>query len=171
MEPRQPLGIQGLSRILATWLGLGAATVGGYATHQQYRESVYKQQDDRATAALNFVLQFQSQHMLPLRAKVYDHIFQGKADQSFSNTELFAFVEFFDAAKYCADKGLCDASVINDVFASYATWHWPCLAREIEATRRSEIDFKQSRQYGQGLQSLVIKDVGTKHCRNLAGGR
>ena len=130
---RLGMDAQGLSKMLATWIGLLAATVGGYATHQQYRESVAKQQDDRATAALNFVLQFQSQQMLPLRTKVYEHIFSGKQDPTFSNSELFAFVEFFDAAKYCADKGLCDASVISDVFGSYATWHWPCLAREIDA--------------------------------------
>lgn len=163
------MGGRDFSNIAATWLGLAAATAGGYATFHQYRDSVSKQVDDRATQALNFVMQFQSQQMLPLRDKVYSAIFCSTdcASKQVSNSELFAFVEFFDMAKYCADKGLCDGDVVRDVFGSYATWHWPCLQPAIEVTRRSEVDFKLARPFGHGLQSLVIKDVGKQHCGNL----
>ena len=158
-----------LSNLLATWLGLIAAVVGGYAAFHQYRESVNKQVDDRATTAINFVMQFQNLQMLPLREKIYDYIFcQGDcATRKPSQSEVFAFVEFFDAIKYCADKGLCDPTIIGDVFAPYATWHWPCLAESIKAVRVGEADLKLARPFGHGLERLALRDVGTRHCGNL----
>jgi hypothetical protein len=59
-----------ISSILATWIGLTAAIGGGCVTHMQYRDSVAKQGDDRATAAISFVLQLQYLQMLPIREKV-----------------------------------------------------------------------------------------------------
>ena len=162
-----------ISSILATWLGLTAAIGGGYATHQQYRDSVDKQVDDRSTAAINFVLQFQNLQMLPIREKVYGFIFcqADCAAKAPSLSELFAFVEFFDAVKYCGDKAICDAQIVRDVFGPYATWHWPCLARLIETTRRGEESLKLARPYGHGLQTLAIRDVGNTHCGNLKASR
>jgi hypothetical protein len=163
--------VKDISNMLATWLGLIAAIVGGYAAFHQYRESVNKQVDDRSTAAINFVMQFQNLQMLPLREKIYGYIFcrDDCATRKPSNSELFAFVEFFDAIKYCADKGLCDPTIIADVFAPYATWHWPCLAPSIEAVRRGEADLKLARAYGHGLETLALRDVGNGHCGNLRG--
>jgi hypothetical protein len=162
-----------ISNILATWLGLMAAIAGGYAAFQQYHDSVSKQVDDRATAAINFVMQFQSQHMLPLREKVYDYIFcrDDCAARRPSNSQLFAFVEFFDAVKYCADKQLCDATIIADVFGPYATWHWPCLGPDVAAVRRGEAQLELARPYGHGLESLAVRKVGNAHCGNLRAGR
>ena len=159
--------------MLATWLGLIAAIVGGYATYQQYRESVSKQVDDRATAAINFVTQFQNLQMLPIREKIHEYIFcrDDCAARQPSSSQLFAFVEFFDAIKYCADKNLCDASIIADVFAPYATWHWPCLAPSVEAVRRGEASLKLARPYGYGLEKLAVRDVGPGHCGNLEAQR
>ncbi len=161
------------SNIAATWIGLAVATAGGYATFHQYRDSVSKQVDDRATAALNFVMHFQSQHMLPLRDKVYNAIFCGDdcASKRVTNSELFAFIEFFDVVNLCVDKGQCDAEIVRDVFGSYATWHWPCLSSFVEATRRSEAEFKLAKPFGHGLQSLAIRDTGKEHCGNLRSTR
>lgn len=161
------------SSIAATWLGLAAALIGGYATFFQFRESVNKQVDDRSTAAINFVIQFQTQHMLPIREKVYNHIFctSDCAAKQPSATEIFAFVEFFDSVQYCADKGICDAHVIRDVFSPYATWHWPCLSRTVQAVRTGESKLKLARPYGYGLEKLVAADVGTAHCGNLRASR
>jgi len=161
------------SAILATWIGLGAAVLGGYAAYLQYRDSVAKQVDDRSTAAINFVVQFQSPHMLPLREKLYSFIFcrTDCAERRPSATETFAFVEFFDAVKYCADRGLCDMSVVKDVFGPYATWHWPCLAREIERVRTGERSLQLEKPFGHGLQTLSVRDVGSGHCGNLASAR
>jgi len=155
--------------MLVTWLGLAAAIVGGHAAYQQYRESVSKQLDDRSTAAINFVMQFQNLQMLPVREKIYGYIFC-QADCAVkrpSNSEIFAFVEFFDAIKYCADKKLCDAEIISDVFGPYATWHWPCLAANIQAVRRGEASLNLARPYGHGLEKLAVRDVGQGHCGNL----
>ena len=162
-----------ISNILVTWLGLIAAIVGGYATYLQYRESVNKQVDDRATAAINFVMQFQNLQMLPVREKIHGYIFcqADCAAKTPTSSELFAFVEFFDAIKYCADKRLCDPEIIGEVFGPYATWHWPCLAPSIEAVRRGEAALKLARPYGYGLEKLAVRDVGPQHCGNLKGSR
>jgi hypothetical protein len=170
---RASLAAKDISSILATWLGLIVAIVGGYATYHQYRESVAKQMDDRSTAAINFVMQFQNLQMLPLREKVYDYIFcRGDcAAKTPSNSQLFAFVEFFDAAKYCADKRLCDSDIIGEVFGPYATWHWPCLAPSIAEVRRGEATLELARPYGYGLEKLAVRDVGNAHCGNLKSTR
>lgn len=162
-----------ISNILVTWLGLIAAIVGGYATYLQYHESVNKQVDDRATAAINFVMQFQNLQMLPVREKIYEYIFckDDCAAKTPSTSQFFAFVEFFDAVKYCADKGLCDAQIIADVFAPYATWHWPCLSHGIKSVRQGEASLKLARPYGHGLEKLAVRDVGDKHCGNLKAVR
>jgi len=159
-----------VSNMLVAWLGLIAAIGGGYVGLSQYRESVAKQVDDRSTAAINFVMQFQNLLMLPLREKIYDYIFcRGDcAAKTPSNSQLFAFVEFFDAVQYCADRNLCDAGIVRDVFAPYATWHWPCLAPGIAAVRKAEAQLEPVRPYGHGLERLAQRNVGAGHCGNLA---
>jgi hypothetical protein len=157
-----------ISSMLVSWLGLIAAIIGGYATFHQYRESVSKQVDDRSTTAINFVMQFQNMQMLPLREKIYDYIFcrNDCAAKTPSSSQVFAFVEFFDAVKYCADKQLCDPVIIREVFAPYATWHWPCLEPTVAAVRRAEASLNAARPFGHGLQGLAAQDVGTGHCGN-----
>lgn len=158
-----------ISSISATWIGLAAAAVGGYAAIQEYGESVSKQVDDRSMTAINFVMQFQSAHMMALRDKVYGFIFcvDDCATRQPTNSELFAFVEFFDAVKYCADRRLCDAQIVSDVFGPYATWHWPCLEGFIGTVRRGEEALGPKNPYGHGLQKLALKAVGPAHCGNL----
>jgi hypothetical protein len=131
-----------ISNMLVTWLGLMAAIIGGHAAYQQYRESVNKQVDDRSTAAINFVMQFQNLQMLPVREKIHGYIFcqADCAAKTPTSSELFAFVEFFDAIKYCADKRLCDPEIIGEVFGPYATWHWPCLAGSTNAAGRGGLE-------------------------------
>lgn len=162
-----------VSSIAATWLGLIAAIIGGYATLLQYSDSVNKQVDDRSTTAINFVMQFQNLQMRPIREKVHSYIFckDDCAAKQPTATELFAFVEFFDAVKYCADRNLCDDLVIKDVFGPYATWHWPCLARAVETVRVGERQLKLVRPYGYGLEKLSVIDVGNSHCGNLKATR
>lgn len=167
------MSVKDISNMLVTWLGLMAAIIGGHAAYQQYRESVNKQVDDRSTAAINFVMQFQNLQMLPVREKIHGYIFcqSDCAAKQPSTSELFAFVEFFDAVKYCADKNLCDHEIIGDVFGPYATWHWPCLAGRINAVRRGEAVLKLARPYGHGLEKLAVRDVGSGHCGNLKASR
>ena len=162
-----------ISGMLVSWLGLIAAIVGGYATFHQYRESVAKQVDDRSTAAINFVMQFQNMQMLPLREKIYDYIFcrSDCAAKTPSNSQVFAFVEFFDGIQYCADRNLCDATIIRDIFTPYATWHWPCLRPTIQAVRNTEAPLQLGRPYGYGLEKLSARDVGEAHCGNLRAAR
>jgi hypothetical protein len=162
-----------ISTIVVTWLGLAAAILGGYATYSQYRESVSKQVDDRATAAINFVMQFQNLQMLPVREKIHEYIFcrADCAAKTPSTSQVFAFVEFFDAVKYCADRGLCDAQIVVDVFGPYATWHWPCLADGIKSVRRGEAALAPTRPYGHGLEKLAVREVSDQHCGNLRAGR
>jgi hypothetical protein len=69
--------------------------------------------------------------------------------------------------KYCSDRKLCDEQIIKDVFAPYATWHWPCLAGEIALVRRGEAPLNLADPYGHGLETLALKDVGSGHCGNL----
>ena len=163
------MGAREISNICVTWLGLTAAIIGGYATYQQYKDSVGKQTDDRAKTAIDFVTQFQSPHMLALREKLYNYIFckDDCAARHPTHSEMFAFVEFFDAVKYCADRNLCDGEIVKDVFAPYSTWHWPCLAPEINVVRRGEAQLKPAHPYGNGLETLAVKDVGYSHCGNL----
>ena len=163
------MGAREISSIAVTWLGLTAAIIGGYATYRQYEDSVGKQLDDRAKTAIDFVTQFQSPHMLALREKLYNYIFcrDDCAARTPTPSEWFAFVEFFDAVKYCAERNLCEEQILKDVFGPYATWHWPCLAPAINSVRNGETQLKLARPYGHGLETLSLKDVGSGHCGNL----
>jgi hypothetical protein len=158
-----------ISNIGATWIGLAAAMIGGYAAFQEYGESVNKQVDDRSMAAINFVTQFQGAHMMPLREKIYGFIFcqDDCVSKMPTNSEIFAFVEFFDAVKYCSDRNLCDTAIVKDVFGPYATWHWPCLKPFVQSVRKGEEALGVSNPYGHGLERLAMKDVGPSHCGNL----
>jgi hypothetical protein len=118
-------------------------------------------------------MQFQNPQMLPLRDKILEFI-SCQADcaaKTPSRSQFFAFVEFFDAVKYCADKALCDAQIIADVFGPYATWHWQCLSRDIQAVRNGEAILELARPFGHGLETLAVRDVGNAHCGNLRGNR
>lgn len=163
------MGAKEISNISATWVGLCAALVGGYAAFQEYGESVSKQVDDRSMTAINFVTQFQGGNMMALREKIYGFIFcvDDCVQKMPTNSEVFAFVEFFDAVKYCADRNLCDKAIVKDVFGPYATWHWPCLSRYVQQVRKGEEQFGVTHAYGHGLENLALKDVGTAHCGNL----
>lgn len=157
--------------ILATWVGVIAAIVGGYAAYLQYEKSVANQIDQRSLTAVGFVTQFQNEHFMPLREKIYSHIFCESSEKCASsmpsNNQVFAFVEFFDAVKYCADRNICDRQLVKDVFGPYATWHWPCLKHFVQSVRTGEEKLKLTRPYGHGLETLVISDVGAGHCGNL----
>lgn len=165
----ETMRIRDISSIAVTWLGLTAAVIGGYATYRQYEDSVAKQLDDRSKTAIEFIAQFQSAHMLVLRDKLYNFIFcrDDCAERRPTQSEMFAFVEYFDAVKYCADRNLCDEQIVKDVFGPYATWHWPCLAGEVGAVRRGEAPLDLVRPYGHGLETLALKNVGADHCGNL----
>lgn len=158
-----------LSSIAATWIGLTAALFGGNAAYLEYQDSVAKQVDDRSMTAINFVTQYQSAQMMTLREKVYGFIFcqDDCAQKMPTNSELFAFVEFFDAVRYCADRGLCDKEIISDVFGPYATWHWPCIAPFVGSVRAGEKELGVPLPYGHGLEKLALKDVGAGHCGNV----
>lgn len=157
--------------ILATWVGVVAAIVGGYAAYLQYEKSVAQQVDQRSLTAIEFVIQFQSEHFMPLREKIYSYIFcssqEACASSHPSNSQVFAFIEFFDSIKYCADRNICDAQFVMDVFGPYATWHWPCLQPYVKSVRNGEKRMNLARPYGHGLETLVLSDAGNGHCGNL----
>ena len=160
-----------LSSIIATWVGVIAGIVGGYAAYLQYEKSVDAQVDGRSLTAINFVIQFQSEHFMPIREKLYNYIFctdpQNCAAAKPTNSQIFAFVEFLDTVKYCSDKNVCDREIIHDVFSPYASGHWPCLAEHVHYIRSAEAELRLGRPYGVGFEELAPRGASDKHCGNI----
>jgi len=144
-----------ISSIAATWVVIIAPIAGGYHALMAYKQSVAKQPDNRAAASMEFVKLFASQQMLPIRGRIYEAIHcYACAKDDISNTEVFAFVEFFDNVSVCVEANVCDKKIIASVFSPYATGHFKCLKPFIESVRRGEETLKLPISFGHGLEFL-----------------
>lgn len=155
-----------LSGMLATWIGLIAAIVGGYTTINGYLAQSAKQIDERKLQTFTLAKEYNSDHMMRIRNKILPLVqsdtfcrAQAREAAQLNDNEAFAFVEFFDMLGLCLDSKLCDDDIAYSFFGAYANWHWPRMRTFIESVRRGEKEFGLVRPYGYGLEMLARKQV------------
>lgn len=160
-----------ISNVLATWVGVMAAIVGGWIALDNYLEDSRKRVDQRAKETFELVKGYGAKDMVPVRDKVFRYVIGRRscANDSalsigLSDTEVFAFVEYFDLIVACVDAGLCDRGLAERFFAPYANVHWPVLQSEVLAIRRTEEAMKLDKPFGFGLESLAKTPIAAPGC-------
>jgi len=151
-----------LSAILATWIGLIAAIVGGYTTITGFLAQGEKQIDERKLQTFRMIEQFNSPRMLETRNKLLplvrsDQFCQRgrRAAAGLGDNEVFSFVEFFDMVGFCIEAKLCDGELAYTFFGPYANPHWPAMRSIIDVVRADEKESSLNRPFGFGLEMLA----------------
>jgi hypothetical protein len=156
MQPRQ------LSNVLATWAAVLTAIATAYGFLQAYRDSVSKQVDDRHKQTFDLIRQFASKDFMPVREKALAVVRAAERCESapvrsaaMSESEAFAFVEFFDLLQVCLDAQLCEAKLVDQFFVPYANGHWAAFKKYVMQVRDAEAKaFKVDKPFGYGLEKL-----------------
>lgn len=160
------------SGILATWVGVIAAIAGGYAALDTYSEEARKKVDERAKQTLDLVQYFMSESFMPIRQKALAEVRHAEqcaaipAADRMTDSEYFAFVEFFEMIDVCTESDLCDRKLVDAFFVPYANGHWAYLKGRIEETRKGEdrLGFKIARAFGAGLEHLAAVKIEPPKC-------
>jgi hypothetical protein len=165
------MAIRDLSNILATWISVIAAILGGYVALTTYSREVEKTLDDRKKQTLELARLYYSEEFVRVRRVVLTSDFVKLSCEPSSviteqnKVDYFSHVEFFDMVQICIETGLCDKETAQDFFSPYANWHWPALKVHIDETRKHEVGFNLNRPYGRGLEKLAIKAAPAAMCR------
>ncbi len=166
------MSVRELSNVLATWIGLIAAIVGGYATINGFLAQNAKQIDERKLQTFRLVEKYNAEDMVRIRTKILPLVRSNtfcqasqRAAVKLDDNEVFAFVEFFDMLGLCLESRLCDEEIAYNFFGAYANWHWPRMKTFIASVRRGEQEFGLARPYGYGLELLARKPVAEMACQ------
>ncbi len=167
------------SNILATWVGVIAAIAGGYAALSAYSEDARKRVDERAKQTLELVQMFMSESFLPIRQKALAAVRSAErceaapGNERMTDSEYFAFVEFFEMIDVCLEAGLCDGKLVESFFVPYANGHWPVFKGPIEKSREAEIvaGLNNARPFGAGLERLARTKIAPPKCPGSDGAR
>lgn len=148
------LGFAGWSTIIATWVGIGGAGVGGWTAIQQQQEAIeaeetqaqkeYDQQERQFLAEVktSYVETFKMFEIfnrtdqLAAREKIYDSM-GGATTETLKLNDVFIFFDFFDALQICVINEICDQYVAVELFQPYATQVWQELNEGVVAYRQA----------------------------------
>ena len=154
-----------VSGIVATWVTIGAATIGGYVGLSTYSRESSKNLDDRKKQTLELARVYASESYIRARRTLFTVNMTelacdpNKVITNENKVDFFTHVEFFDMVQICVEGDLCDKSTAEDFFSPYANWHWPILGVHVSKTRGLEASFKLKRPYGYGLEKLAISPI------------
>lgn len=160
------------STVLATWVSVIAAIVGGYVALNTYTEDTRKRVDERNKQTFELVQLFMSEHIMPIRAKALAAMRRAEScapatdADKMTDSEYFAFVEFFEIVDLCVENDMCDRKLVDAFFAPYANGHWPVFKDSILSTRAGEeqMGIKPERPFGAGLEHLATVKVEPPKC-------
>ena len=160
-----------LSTLLATWVTIAAAIIGGGLGLGTYIKEAGKTVDDRKKQTFDLARLYYSEELLKARRTIFaadpDSSKFGCNPNSVLNNankvDFFTHIEFFDLVQTCVDNDLCDLATAQDFFSAYANWHWPFMKKHIEDTRREEQSFSL-KAYGRGLEKLATKPAPAPDC-------
>src|SRR5262245_40804770 len=137
------------SAVLATWAVVIGTLAGGYAALSTYRQEAEKTLDDREKQSFTLVQHFISRDFLTIRDKMLKvvRVAETCGDiavpmKEMTESERFAFFEFFDIVQACTETHTCDDTLVERVFVPYANGHWPVLKTYVQNVRRQEAAHK-----------------------------
>lgn len=163
--------IKEISTVLATWFVVLGTLVGGYAGLVTYQREAAKSLDDRQKQTFALVLHFISKDFLEIREKIIKAVREAekcgnvwKPMAEMTDSERFAFFEFFDVVHACTETHMCDDSLVSRVFVPYANGHWAVFKDYVEKVREGEKEHKLKEPFGLGLQRLARTPISLPDC-------
>ncbi|MDX2238000.1 MAG: hypothetical protein NW203_10590, partial [Hyphomonadaceae bacterium] len=139
--------IKDLSAILATWVGIGGALTGGFFTFREYQRENAKSADERVLQTFSMYQDFRAD-LLPTAALIQE----GRA----AIGDLDFWINHFDMVEACVGADLCDASLVNQLFAPYAIESLtPAVQCRIADVRRMEAEYGLAKPQGHGLLAIA----------------
>lgn len=156
--------VRTVSAVVATWVGLTCAVIGGVIALRTYQDDVDRRTDERVEKTFQFAQDFNAADMTLLRQKIESAAQRGGAcapsrfkELGVEPHELFSFVGEFDIVQRCVDADLCDEATTDDLFGPYANGFYPQLKRHINRVRRLEAEqnYVGRSLYGFGLKKLA----------------
>ena len=169
------LGFSGWSTIIATWVGIAGAGVGGWTAIEQQQKAIegeqrqaqkelaqaereYDQQERQFLAEVKTTYVetfkmfeiFNRSDQLTARKKIYDFMSE-PTKQGLKLNDVFIFFDFFDALQICVINAICDQYVATELFKPYAEDVWNVLQEDV-ATYREQTNPK----LGIGVEWLAM---------------
>lgn len=156
----EKLGFSGWSRIIATWVGIAGAGVGGWTAIEQQQKAIegeqkqaqkefeqvekeYDQQERQFLAEVKTTYVetfkmfeiFNRSDQLAAREKIYDFM-REPTKQNLKLNDVFIFFDFFDALQICVINEICDEYVAAELFKPYAEDVWNVLQNDVAIYRK-----------------------------------
>ena len=156
-----------ISDISVKWVGVLSAAIAATYALWELNELNQKRVDERKLQTIEFARQFASRDLFTIRRNVYRHFIECEKDCDsidIDNSQVFAFVEFFDMVYACIQAGTCDEGLARDFFTPYANGHWHCMKPFIVRTRASEPGSTSAIHFGIGLEMLKNWDKPIGPC-------
>lgn len=161
-------GFAGWSAIIATWVGIGGAGIGGWTAIDQMEkankaglEQAEKDyalqerqfdQDVKASYIETFKMFeiFNRSDQLAARERIYaDGTEDAKAGELKLN-DIFIYFDFFDALQICVLSKTCDEYVASELFKPYAADVWTKFKDEVLDYRKTD-----NPKFGLGVQWMA----------------
>ena len=164
----EKLGSAGISAIIATWVGVIGAGVGGWtAIDQQHKAIAAEQaqaekdyalqerqldQDVKATLIETFRMFeiFNRSDQLAARERIYAEVTGEAEAQELKLNDIFIYFDFFDALQICVESGTCDAWVASELFRPYAVDVWDKFKDDVADYRKTN-----NPKFGLGVEWLA----------------
>lgn len=167
-------GFAAWSTVIATWVGIVGAGIGGWTAIEQQQKAIeaeqiqaQKEYDQLERQFLNEVKTsyletfkmfeiFNRTDQLAAREKIYASM-ADETDTTLKLNDVFIFFDFFDALQICVINGICDQYVAEELFKPYAIQVWQEFKEDVATYRTA-----QNPKFGEGLQWLAELPAGQK---------
>jgi hypothetical protein len=153
--------IKDISTVLGTWVAILSAAAGGYFAYTEFkaqgdeaRAQNQRRMDERTLQTFHMYEAFRNSDMLARRAS-FDTM---RSD----DPALDFWINYFDTVQACVESGLCDQTLVDQLFKPYAIASLDEVQCRIVDVREIEKDYKLPRQQGYGL--LMISGVAEPAC-------
>lgn len=168
------------SGVIATWVGVISAIVGGTLALKSYERQVAADQtiashsvDERVRYTFDLARHFSEPEFVDFRQRLVDSSdYWGKANFTGSKVkqqEVYALIDYFDVLSRCVDKCLCDGETATALVGPYAAFWYPALATHItEARRADETQTGIKSVYGDGMKRFAGTPANPAICTQSA---
>jgi len=168
----EKLGFAGVSTIIATWVGVIGAGIGGWTAIDQQQKAIEAEQvqadkdyalqerqlnqDVKATYIETFKMFeiFNRTDQLAARERIYADAAADSTAGELKLNDIFVYFDFFDALQICVLSGTCDEYVASELFKPYAVDAWTKLKDDVAEYRKTD-----NPKFGLGVEWLAELQV------------
>jgi hypothetical protein len=187
IKVKKNTGAAGWSTIFATWTAVAGASWGGVQWLAKYDEEIKRSEDSHVVQTFSLYDSFNRGEMLRIREKMFrlpDSAFEVQPEpdlaatpdaaielasaeepplasepeaEQFTSSDLFVYVDFFDAVQVCVERALCNADLVDRLLKPYA--EYDLLKAIIDDVRKGEAGNNRRHVFGEGIQWIAEVDL------------